>query len=197
MRNKSVWGILALILLGAGACASEPTEEMTAAQAAYDQAVQAEAETYAPDQFAQAKQLLEEAKAAVEAEKERFALVRDFDAAKEKLAQAKADLEAAASAAQQAKEQVRQEAEEGLAAAEQALQEARDLLAKAPRGKGSQADLEAMQADLTAAEEALASARQALEAGKYMDARAQVNGAREKIDAVKQQVEAAIATRRR
>jgi len=63
-----------------------------------------------------------------------------------------ADAEALKGKVAQRKEELKQAAIATLAQATASLTEAKDLLAKAPKGKGSKADIEAMQTDLAGVE---------------------------------------------
>ena len=65
-----------------------------------------------------------------------------------------------------------------------ALEEATKVLAKAPRGKGSAADLAAMKADLEAAGVSLTEAEASLAAGTFLDAKSKATSAKETIQRV-------------
>jgi 6-phosphogluconate dehydrogenase (decarboxylating) len=99
--------------------------------------------------------------------------------------------EKATNDAQVNKAKAKADAEATIAALPSMLEEARKTLAKAPRGKDTKADIEAMQNDLKLAEEALNGANQAMAQEKYNDALAQANSAKEKAASVIDQVQRA------
>ena len=189
--------VLASLAFLFASCSSEPTQEAAAAKSAMDQAVAAEAETYASADYQSAKETLDEAQAAIKAENEKFSLFRDYEPTVAKLNQAKAQFAAAAETAKTEKEKVRQETEQALAEAEQALTSAREMLAKAPKGKGTKADLAALAADLDAVSTALDSARQSITSGKYMEAKTKISSAKSQAESITSEVEQAIAKKGR
>lgn len=189
--------VMTLALLATAACSSEPTAELTAAQAAVDQAKAAEADVYIPQQYQQLRTTLDEVQAGIKAEGEKFALFRDYEPFKQKLVELKTSADAAVQAAQAEKERVRQEVEQALSEAEGALAAAQGALAKAPKGKGTKADLEALKADLDAVSSALSTARQSVEAGKYLEAKSQIASAKAQADSVASEIAAATSRRGR
>lgn len=199
MRTRFVvLGIVAsLALLATSACSSEPTVEVTAAQAAVDQAKAAEADVYTPQQYQQLQTALDELKAGIKAENEKFALFRDFEPMKQKAVALRQSATEAVQAAQTEKERVRQEVEQALREAEGALTAAQEALAKAPKGKGTKADLEALTADLDAVASALTTARQAMVGGKYLEAKTQITSAKSQADSVAAEIAEALSRRGR
>jgi len=177
-------------------CSSEPTQDVAATKSAMDQAVAAEAETYAPTDFQTAKETYDEAQAAIKAENDKFSPFRDYEPIVAKLNQAKTEFAAAAESAKVEKERVRQEAEQALADAEQALTSAREMLAKAPKGKGTKADLAALTADLDAVSTALDSARESISAGNYMEAKTKIASAKSQAESITSEVEQAMTAKR-
>lgn len=197
MRKVTVFMSALLLVLALGACASKPEAEIAAATKAVEDARAAEADVYAATEFQAAADSLAAAEAEITAADEQFALTRSYEKATELLKKATTEAQAAASAAVTNKEVVKQEAEAALTDAQAAIQTAKDMLAKAPKGKGTKADLEAMQGDLAGIETACAQAEQTLSAGKYMDARDQLKNVISQAQSISSQVEAAIAARGR
>lgn len=195
-RRIAGWVLMTGVILTLAGCASAPTEQVSAAEQAMNQAAAAEADKYVPDEFQKAQTTLDEAQTALKAEDEKFSMFRDYDPIKTKLSQATEEFNSAAQAAEMKKEEVQKQNQQALADAEQALASAQAALEKAPRGKGSQADLEQMRADLDAASAALDTARQQQQAGNFLDAQSQIQSAKSKADAVSSQVEEAIKARR-
>ena len=70
------------------------------------------------------------------------------------------------------------------------------MLEKAPKGKGTAADLEAMKADLTAAESTIADANTAMSAEKYKDAKAKAEAAKASAANVVSQIQAAMEAKK-
>lgn len=192
-REFVLLAVAFLTLAGLGACSSEPAEELAAARAAIDEARAAEAETYAPEQMDEMTQKLRDAEAAVQAENEKFALFRDYEAANSALAEVREGAQEAVQTANTEKERVRQEAEQALVEAEAALNSAQTALENAPRGKGTRADIAALNADLEAVRSALESARQAIQAGQYMQAKNQITSAKSQAESVENEIEQALS----
>ena len=72
------------------------------------------------------------------------------------------------------------------------MTDAQEALKKAPKGKGSKADLAAMTGDVDAAAKAIEDAKADITAEKYLDAKTKADGAKAQADKVKGDVEAAI-----
>ena len=70
------------------------------------------------------------------------------------------------------------------------------MLDKAPKGKGSAADIEAMKGDLATAGTAITDAEAALTAERFVDAKAKAESAKATATTVKTAVEAAMAARK-
>ncbi len=160
-------GVLAL----AAACAKAPEMEMNEAQTSINDArTAAQADVWAPEDLQAAQSSFDAAKAEVEVQNERFALTRNYDKATELFAQAKVDAEKAKRAAVDNKEKARMEAEQNLQRATDAIAAARDALTKAPRTKGTRADIELFTSDLTGLEGSLEEVRAAIAAQDYKKA---------------------------
>ncbi|MBM3791971.1 MAG: DUF4398 domain-containing protein [Acidobacteria bacterium] len=187
--------ILSLVLglgLALSGCASAPTEEINATRGAITAAQSDDVRTYAPESLKAAEDELNKALAEVQTQDDRFALSRDYQPASALLKSAKDLAEKANSDAQMNKAKAKTDAETTIALLPQLIEDAKKLLAKAPKGKDTRADLEAMQNDLKLAEEASAEASMALSQEKYLEALAKANTAKEKTTAVTDQVNAAI-----
>src|SRR5678816_1814585 len=103
-------GLLVLAVVFAG-CAKPPETEMKDAQASLEDARNtAQADKWASAEYQTAKTSLDNANAEVEAQNQRFSLMRNFDKAKEMFAQAKADAAKAKQAAVANKETAKNEA---------------------------------------------------------------------------------------
>ena len=172
-------------------CAKPPQDAINAAMAAMDSAKPLASE-YAPDSL----RAVEDAKAALDvelkAQEDKFALFRSYKKSDELVADLKAKAEKAAADAAAGKEQAKNDATTAINDATTALADAKAMLDKAPKGKGTQADLEAMKADLTAAESTINDANAAMSSESYKDAKAKADAAKASAANVSSQVQAAI-----
>jgi len=173
------------------ACASAPTEEITATRTAVTAAQIDDVRAYAAESLQAAEDMLSKAMAEVQTQDGKFALSRDYKAASDLLKQAKDLAAKAESDAQANKAKAKADAETIIAGLTQLFADAKKALATAPKGKDTKAELEAMQNDLKAAEEASVAATQAMTQEKFNDALAQAKAAKDKADLILQQVQAA------
>jgi len=183
--------------LGLAGCASAPTEEVNATRAAVEAIQNDDVTTYAPEGLQAAQDSLNKALAEIQAQDAKFALSRDYKAASEMLKSATDAAEKAKNDAQANKAQAKADAEALIASLPMTLEEANNVLAKAPRGKDTRADLEAMQNDLKLAEEALAEANSLMSQEKYKEALEKANSVKESAAAVTDQVQQALAKLKR
>ena len=126
--------------------------------------------------------------AEVKTQDEKFVLTRDYKPSLALLKTAKELVEKAQNDALANKAKAKADAELAVADLPATISEAYELLAKAPKGKDTKADLEAMQNDMKLAEAAAAEANSALAAEKYYDALAKANTAKDKSTSVIEQV---------
>jgi hypothetical protein len=177
------------------ACATPPTADIDAAKTAISGAEAAGAAEYAADSLKAAQ----DAQAALDAElkAQEANWMKSYDKAKELAAAAKAAGEKATTDATAGKEKAKADATAAIEAAKAALTEAQDLLAKAPKGKGTAADLAAMKTDLETAAATITEAEGALTNVKYLDALAKAESAKTAAGTVKSAVEAAMAAKKK
>jgi len=116
---------------------------------------------------------------------------KNYGKAKDMLTKAKSDAEALKTAIPQKKEAAKNNAISAQDAAKTAAQDAKQLLAKAPKGKGSKADIEAMKADLKGVDESLAEVQKLIEGENYGEAINKANAAKEKAGSIAEQVKQA------
>lgn len=188
--------VLAGVALLAVACATEPTAAVTGAKAALDAAKTAGAADYAPAALAAAETAVAALDAELKAQSEKFALTRSYTKAAELAAAAKTAADQAAAAAVTGKEQMKAEATTLIAGVRGSLDAAKQALAKAPKGKGSAADIEAMKADVAGVETALGEMDQAMAAGKFKDAKVKAEAAKATLDKIVADVQAAMAAKK-
>jgi hypothetical protein len=198
MTRKNVWVVLAAVVaVTAGGCSSPPAAEISAVDAAVVAAEGAEASTYASAEFAAVTEAKAQLQAELTAQEGKFALMRSYAKATELAAAAKVAAETAQQRAVEGKEQARNEATQLVADARVVLDEAVLMLEKAPRGKGTQADLAVMKSDLAAVEVSLGEANSALAASNFDEARTKAQAAIQAAGQVKAAVEQALTMRTR
>ena len=185
----SVIFVLGLIISG---CAKAPVAEVDAVRAALADAKTAEADRYANSEYGTANSSLAAAQSEVEHQNSRFALLRNYDQAKQLLTKAQADAQGAKSAADTNKAQVRSEAESTLQQTQTAIMEAKDLMTKAPKGKEGKAALELIQTDITTLETSLPDVTSVINSGDFLTARDQAKSKLAKADSIKQELQDAI-----
>lgn len=194
-RKHGFAGALAFAVV-VSACASPPQEVIDTAAQAEEAAMASGAQEYAPE----AVNAVMDAKAALEAElavqSERMALTRSYGRAEELAVAYQSAAEAAAAEAAAGRQKAEEEATLLLSDGRMALDDAREALATAPRGKGSAADLAAMQADLDAAGTTLTEAEAALQAGAFLEAQTKAMTAIEAIARIREAVSQAEASGR-
>ena len=191
---KNIYAVLVLALgfciLTAG-CASAPTAEIDATKQALNSIQNDNVSTYAPESLKAAQDAMNSALAEVQTQEKKFALTRDYKQSASMLKTAKDLAEKANNDAQVNKAKAKEDAEAAVAALPPMITEAEGLLAKAPKGKDTKADLQAMQDDLKLAKDASEEAQSSISSERYLDAIAKANTAKEKATAIIDQVKAA------
>ena len=183
---------LAILVVG---CASPPKAVIDGARATLDQAVADGADQYAAESLKGAQ----DAQAALDAElkAQEGKWFASYAKATELAAAVKTSGEKAAADAVAGKEKAKVDAGAAIEEAKKVLADAEALLAKAPKGKGSAADIEAMKTDLATATTAIADAGGAIGSGRFLDAKAKAESAKAAAMAVKTAVETAMAAKKR
>jgi hypothetical protein len=180
-------------LLAITGCGKAPEQEMQSAGAAFDQADQTETEAYASDAYRMAMDTLNAAKAAKEEADSKFALFRSYGKSKELYVRAEALAKEAQVTAEAEKERVKQEVSAMVIDVKAALDATADALSKAPRGKGSKADIELIKNDLNAANVAYEEAKIDFEAGRYMAAKTKLQAVKNKAQSISDEIAKAAA----
>lgn len=171
-------------------CSSQPTTEINDAKAAVDAVIADGAEKYAQ---ADAKKLNDDLSAAMgEITAQEAKMMKNYSKAKEALVKVKADAETLKAGLPAKKEEAKQNAITSQTDAKTAVDESRAILAKAPKGKGSKADIEAMKADLTGLDESLPEVQKLIDAEEYAVAIEKANTIKEKAAEVSDQIKQAI-----
>lgn len=182
--------LMAVILTG---CAKQPTQEIDDTKKAVEAAKAAGSEKYLPDEAKKVNDSLSSALDEIKVQDGKFALLRSYDKAKQMLAAVKSGAEKLKTDTAAKKEEAKKNAISGQAEAKAAVEEAKALLAKAPRGKGSRADIEAMKGDIKGAEDSLAEVQQLIDKEDYLAAIDKAKAIKEKADAISNQIKEALA----
>jgi hypothetical protein len=196
MKRLSLVPVLAGVALLSVACAKEPTDALNASKAALEAAKSAGAADYAPAALAAADSAAAALDAELKAQTEKFSLTRSYTKAAELAVAAKAAADEAAAAAVTGKEQMKAEATTLIAGVRGGIEAAGQALAKAPKGKGSAADLEAMTADVAGVQAALGEMDAAMAAGNYKDAKVKAEAAKATLDKIVADVQAAVEAKK-
>jgi len=166
-RIALILAALTLLAVMVG-CSKAPEAEMQNANAAMEAAKTAEAEIYAGDLFRAAQDTLNAAMAVRQEQDSKFALFRSYGKAKEGFVAAEQMFNNAATEAAAEKERVRVQVEQMMVEVKALVDTTVMALQKAPRGKGSKADIELIKTDLAAVQAQLTEAETDFAAGKFM-----------------------------
>lgn len=173
------------------ACAKAPQEDMTATKAAVEAAAAEGAAKYVAEDN---KKVNDEYAAAMDEIKvQEGKWFKNYDKAKQLLAQAKADAEALKEKTVQVKEELKVQSATALTEATTAIADANAKLATAPKGKGSAADIEAMKADVAGMEAELATIQPLIDQGEYAAAIEKATSIKDRCAAVATQIDEAAA----
>jgi len=193
MRKMWLVGVLAVgLAVAAAGCAAPPQAAIDAVKAAADKAATAGAAEYAADSLKAAQDAQAALDAEVKVQADKFTLFRSYTKATELAGAAKTAAEKAEQDAVAGKEKAKNEATALIEEAKTALTAAQEMLAKAPKGKGTAADLEAMKADLAGAETSINDANTAMGSERYLEAKAKAEAAKNAAGTVSTAVQAAI-----
>jgi chromosome segregation ATPase len=181
--------VVVAIAFALAAC-KQPTALIDGTKAAIDKVTQAGADKYAVEELKALNDDLAKAMDEVNAQDKKF--FKKFGTAKEMMTQLTAK-----AAELEAQIPAKKEAAKNLAVqiqgeAQAALTEATDLLAKAPKGKGTAKDLEALKADLDGAQTAFPEIQAALDAGDFIAAQDKAKSVKEKAAAIAEQIKQAM-----
>ncbi len=181
-------GMVTVFLLAG--CGKQPTEDINAAKASVDGVMAEGAQKFAAEDAKKLNDSMQAAQDEVKVQDNK--LFKDYAKAKELLAKAKTDAETLKAGLAAKKEEAKKNAAAAQEAAKASVQEAKALLAKAPKGKGSKADLEAFKADLKGIEDSLGEGKSANDAEDYSTAIEKSNAIKDKAAVISEQVKRAM-----
>ena len=163
---------------------------MNDAKAAVDAVIAEGAEKYAQ---VDAQKLNDDLAAAMaEITTQEGKMMKNYSKAKEALVKVKADADTLKAGLPAKKEEAKQSAITSQTDAKTAIDDAKALLAKAPKGKGSKADIEAMKADLKGLDESLPEVQKLIDTEDYSAAIEKANAIKEKAAGVSDQINQAM-----
>jgi len=193
MKNTSLaLAVIASATLLATGCAKPPTDAVNAAKAALETARTGDAADYAQESLQAAENAVAALDAELNVQKEAFALTRSYSKATELAAAATAASEKATADALAGREATKVEASTLVEEVRASLVETAAMIAKAPKGKGTQADIEAMKTDVAGVEAGLVEFEAAFSAGRYKEALAKAEAAKQTLDGIQGDIKAAI-----
>ena len=187
------WGYLVLVfavLFMLSGCSSPPQQELDAAVAAIKDAAAAGGEKYSPEDVKKLNDQIAAARDEMKAQEAKW--FKSYDKSKEMLVKAKADADELKPKIAAKKEEAKKSAAAAEEAAKAAVDEAKTMLAKAPAGKESRADIEAMKADVKGLEDGLAEVATLVKGEDYLAAAAMAKAIGEKAAGVSDQVKQAM-----
>jgi hypothetical protein len=187
---------LVLVAMVAVACAEPPTAEIEAADRSLDEARSAQAAEYAPQTLKSAEQARQQLDAELKAQEERFAMMRDYDKAKELAASAKSTAERASTEAAAARERARQEAADMIAQVRTSIDELKTMLENAPKGKGTEADLAMLQTDVASMEQSLTEMENAFAEERFLEVKAKAQAVQQSGNMIREELTRAMEARR-
>ncbi len=191
MKNLfRVFTLGVLLIFFFTACAKQPTQEMDNTKAAVETAKTAGGEIYAKDEFKKLNDDLTAALDEVTAQSKK--LFKKYGKAKEMLAKVKSDADALVPVIAQRKEEAKKAALAAQTEAAAAVTDAKGMLKKAPAGKGTKADIEALKTDLKALEDSLPEVQKAVDTEDYYGAADKAKAIKEKAAGISDQVKKAI-----
>lgn len=179
--RKALYALMVVALLGMIACAKPPQVDIDAAKAAL-QAVKSEAAMYAPEALKAATD--KEAALDQELATQQNKFFKSYKLTTQIVGELKQLVEKAKTEAVAGKAKAKADAEAAIAAAETGILMATETLKLAPKGKGSQADIAAMQGDIDAAAKAIEEAKADMGTEKYLDAKSKADNVKAQADKV-------------
>jgi hypothetical protein len=163
---------------------------MDEAKAAVDAAKSEGADIYAAEELKALEDSLTAAMEEVETQSKKF--FKSYGDSKDMLAQVKADAEALKASIPGKKEQAKNEAIAMMEEAKVAVEKAKAFLEKAPRGKGTKADIDAFTADLKGLEDSLIDVQAKIDGGDYFGALDSGRTIMEKATSISDEIQKAI-----
>lgn len=191
MKRKMSYILLGLLIITLiTSCAKKPENEIKEAEGAVNTVISEGLGKYAPEDEKKLKDQLSAAMDEIKTQEGKT--FKNYDKAKQMLADVKKSAEEMKSALPQKKEQAKQNALQAQEEAKKSVGEAKKLLAKAPRGKGTAADIEALKGDVKGLEESLNEVQSLIDKEELIEAANKAKAIKEKADGVSNQIKEAM-----
>jgi hypothetical protein len=192
MKRKILFGFASVMMLVfLASCGKVPQEQIDAANFAIESARLAEADVYAPAEYAALTDSLNASMAAIEAQKSKtFKNFKESKMQLERVVVASATVQENAAAA---KAQLGLETEVLISETNALIAETKDLMLQAPKGKEGAAALELISNELTVTEGSVTEATNLFREGKFMAAHDKVKAAMGNVMAINTELKEAIA----
>ncbi len=196
MKNKVLVGFATLMMIAIlTGCGKAPQTQIDAVNAAIEEAKNAEAAVYLPDEFAALQNSMNAVMADIETQKGK--LFKKFGDAKLKLDETLTQANQLTSSVAAKKEEVKAEVGSMMESARSVIEENKTLITKAPRGKEGAAVLEQIKSEMAAIESSLAEVQTLNDNGSFMDALNKLKAAMESANSINTELKEAIAKVRR
>jgi len=192
-KNIFKIALLSVAVMVVSSCSKLPEVELENAKKAVEELKAVEANRYLSAEFNALQDSLNAANVAVETEKSRFFLVRNYDAAKNQLVRIVTAAGELKTKNEEKKAAVRQEAQQNIADVNTLIAENKELLKKAPKGKEGKAALEAIQSDINTIEASVNEVNTLLNNGDYLTANDKAKALKTKAESIKEELNNAIA----
>lgn len=191
MKKSFIFIFIALLSIALiSGCAKKPTKEIEETQAAVNTVISEGLGKYSPEDEKKLKDALSAAMDEIKVQEGKT--FKNYDKAKQMLADVKKTAEELKASLPQKKEQAKQNALKAQEEAKSSVEEAKSLLAKAPKGKGTAADIEALRGDVKGLEDSLNEIQSLIEKEEYMEAVNKANAVKEKATGVSNQIKEAL-----
>jgi hypothetical protein len=190
MKDIIKLSVLVIAIVFLIASCSKPQQAMDGAKAAIEAAKNEGADVYAAEELKTLEDSLTTAMDEVETQSKKF--LKSYGTSKDMLAKVKADAEALKASIPEKKENAKNEALAMIEEAKVAIEEAKAFLEKAPRGKGTKADIDAFTADLKGLEDSLLGIQGVIDGGDYLGALDSAKTIKDKAASISEEIQKAI-----
>lgn len=187
----SLLSMLAIMVLAAG-CAQPPSEQISSAEQAVQDAQQSGAGTYLAEDFAKVEGMLAAMKKEVADQDGKFSLLRDYGKAGQLATEVKGEAERVKTESMKKMEEAKFSATQAQQTAQNTITSTLDLVARAPAGK-DRAALESIKTDAETLKASLNDVQMMIDKSDYLGAQTKAKAIQEKGQAISQEIESALA----
>jgi hypothetical protein len=188
--HQRIMAILIPALIATG-CAQAPTDMLSTAERAVNDARAAGAQTYLAEEFAKLEGMLADARNEIAEQDAKVGFLRDYERAEQALSAVETDAARVIVETAKRKEEAKTAAVQAQQAAQEAVKQVQGLVARAPVGK-ERAALEAIKADVDGLTTSMNEVQMAIDAGDYNTAQSKAQAIHQKSQQVSGEIETAI-----